>query len=40
MGEAGRLHARQFEVSAVASRIVEVFEGALLERGGTHASSR
>jgi glycosyltransferase involved in cell wall biosynthesis len=40
MGEAGRLHGRQFEVSAVASRVVEVFEDALLERGRTHASRR
>lgn len=37
MGEAGRLHARRFEVSAVASRVVEVFEDALLRRGSTHA---
>jgi hypothetical protein len=40
MGEAGRLHARQFEASAVASRVVEVFEDALLGRNGTQASSR
>jgi glycosyltransferase involved in cell wall biosynthesis len=32
MGEAGRVHARQFEVAAVAPRIVKVFEEALLSR--------
>ena len=32
MGEAGRIHARQFEVAAVAPRIVRVFEEALLSR--------
>jgi glycosyltransferase involved in cell wall biosynthesis len=32
MGEAGRVRARQFEVAAVAPRIVKVFEEALLSR--------
>ncbi|HWG00661.1 MAG TPA: glycosyltransferase family 4 protein [Trebonia sp.] len=32
MGEAGRVHARQFEAAAVTPRIVEVFEAALLKR--------
>lgn len=32
MGEAGRVRARQFEVAAVAQRIVKVFEEALLSR--------
>jgi glycosyltransferase involved in cell wall biosynthesis len=32
MGEAGRLRARQFEVSAVAPRIAEIYSGALLRR--------
>lgn len=32
MGEAGRLRARQFEVAAVAPRILEVFEDVLLNR--------
>lgn len=36
MGRAGRLHARQFKVAAVASRVVEVFEDALLERAQAH----
>jgi glycosyltransferase involved in cell wall biosynthesis len=34
MGETGRLRARQFEVSAVAPRIVEVYEDVLQRRGG------
>ena len=34
MGETGRLRAKQFEVSAVAPRIVEVYEDLLLRRGG------
>ncbi|MGD0605319.1 MAG: glycosyltransferase family 4 protein [Streptosporangiaceae bacterium] len=37
MGEAGRQHAQQFEATAVASRVVEVFEEVLLERGGIRA---
>jgi glycosyltransferase involved in cell wall biosynthesis len=32
MGEAGRLHARQFEAAAVAPRLVEVFEDTLRQR--------
>ena len=32
MGAAGRVRARQFEVAAVAPRIVKVFEEALLSR--------
>ena len=36
MGDAGRLHARQFEATAVAPRIVEVFEDVLLRRALTH----
>lgn len=32
MGEAGRLHARQFEAATVAPRVVEIFEDALLSR--------
>lgn len=33
MGEAGRVRARQFEVSAVAPRVIEVYEDVLLRRG-------
>jgi glycosyltransferase involved in cell wall biosynthesis len=33
MGETGRVRGRQFEVSAVAPRVVEVYEDALLGRG-------
>jgi glycosyltransferase involved in cell wall biosynthesis len=40
MGDAGRLHARQFEATAVASRVAEVFEDALLERPGAYANRR
>jgi glycosyltransferase involved in cell wall biosynthesis len=38
MGEAGRRHARQFEVAAVAPRVVEVFEDALRRRAGAAAA--
>ena len=36
MGERGRLRAQQFEVAAVAPRIVEVFEDAVRQRAGGH----
>jgi glycosyltransferase involved in cell wall biosynthesis len=35
MGEAGRMRARQFEASAVAPRVLEVFESALLSRASS-----
>jgi glycosyltransferase involved in cell wall biosynthesis len=40
MGEAGRLHARQFEAATVAPRIVKAFEEVLLKRTGTDMGRR
>ena len=40
LGEAGRVHARQFEAAAVGRRVVKVFEDAILSRADTHADRR
>jgi glycosyltransferase involved in cell wall biosynthesis len=40
MGETGRLNAQQFEVAAVAPRIVEVFEDVLLQRAESRLRKR
>ncbi len=40
MSEMGRLHARRFEAAAVAPRVVEVFEDAVLRRRGIHQCGR
>ncbi len=40
LGEAGRVHARQFEAAVVGRRVVKVFEDAILSRADTHADRR